>query len=108
SSRRTVAPGALGKMSRNPSSAWRHVDLVLVGCIAAIAALGCLMIFSATRGSNPDDFDTSFLTKQLLFMVVGAGAMAATAAVDYRRYRELAPLAYGGIVLLLLLVVTGL
>ena len=108
SSRRGIAPGALGKMSRNPSSAWRHVDLVLVGCIAAIAALGCLMIFSATRGRNPADFDTSFLSKQLLFAVVGAVAMAATAAVDYRRYREVAPLAYGGILLLLLLVVTGL
>ena len=108
SSRRTVAPGALGKMSRNPSSAWRHVDLVLVGCIAAIGALGCLMIFSATRGRNPADFDTSFLTKQLLFMAIGAVAMAVTASIDYRRYRELAPLAYGGIVLLLLLVISGL
>jgi rod shape determining protein RodA len=108
STRRTVAPGALGKMSRNPSSAWRHVDLVLVGCIAAIAALGCLMIFSATRGRNPADYDTGFLTKQLLFMAVGAGAMALTASVDYRRYRELAPLAYGGVVLLLLLVISGL
>ena len=108
STRRTVAPGALGKMSRNPSSAWRHVDLVLVGCIAAIAALGCLMIFSATRGRNPADYDTGFLTKQLLFMALGAGAMALTASVDYRRYRELAPLAYGGVVLLLLLVISGL
>ena len=25
------APGALGRLSRNPSSPWRHVDLVLVG-----------------------------------------------------------------------------
>jgi rod shape determining protein RodA len=106
--RRTIAPGALGKMSRNPSSAWRHVDLVLVGCVIAVAALGCLMIFSATRGRNPADFDTGFLTKQLLFMGLGAGAMALTASVDYRRYREVAPVAYGGILLLLLLVVTGL
>jgi rod shape determining protein RodA len=108
STRRTIAPGALGKMSRNPSSAWRHVDLVLVGCIMAVAALGCLMIFSATRGRNPADYDTGFLTKQLLFMALGVGAMALTASVDYRRYRELAPLAYGAILLLLLLVISGL
>jgi rod shape determining protein RodA len=106
--RRPVAPGALGRMSRNPSSAWRHVDLVVVGCVAAVSALGCLMVFSATRGPNPDSYNTTFLVKQLLFMAVGAGAMVLTAAIDYRRYRELVPLAYGGIVLLLLLVVSGL
>jgi rod shape determining protein RodA len=106
--RRPLAPGALGRMSRNPSSAWRHVDLVLVGCVAAVSALGCLMIFSATRGRNPNDYDTSFLVKQLLFMAVGVGVMALVAAIDYRRYRELIPIAYGGAVLLLLLVVTGL
>jgi rod shape determining protein RodA len=106
--RRPVAPGALGRMSRNPASAWRHIDLVIVGCVAGVGALGCLMIFSATRGRNPSDFDTSFLTKQLLFMAVGAGVMVLTAAVDYRRYRDLVPLGYGAVILLLLLVITGL
>ena len=106
--RRGIAPGALGRLSRNPASPWRHVDVVLIGCVAAIGALGCLMIFSSTRGRNPADFDTSFLSKQLLFMAIGTAAMALTAFVDYRRYRELAPLAYGGAILLLLLVVSGL
>jgi len=108
STRSPVAPGALGRLSRNPASPWRHVDVVLIGCVAAVGALGCLMIFSATRGRNPADFDTSFLAKQLLFMAIGASVMALTALVDYRRYRELAPLAYGGVVLLLLLVISGL
>jgi len=108
SSRTRVAPGALGRTSRNPAAPWRHLDLVLVGCIAAVGALGCLMIFSATRGRDPSDFNTGFVARQLLFMAVGCGAMAVTALVDYRRYRELAPLAYGGVLLLLLMVVTGL
>ena len=103
-----VAPGALRRMSRNPSSPWRHVDVVLVGCVIAVSALGCLMIFSATRGRNPADFDTGYLAKQALFAAVGCGAMALTASIDYRRYREFAPLAYGGALLLLLLVVSGL
>jgi rod shape determining protein RodA len=108
STRTRVAPGALGRTSRNPAAPWRHLDLVLVGCIAAVAALGCLMIFSSTRGRDPSDFDTSFLVKQLLFMGIGTVAMVITAFFDYRRYRELAPLAYIGVLLLLVMVVTGL
>ena len=76
STRERVAPGALGRLSRNPAAPWRHIDLVLVGCIVAVAALGSLMIFSATRGRDPSDFDTSFLVKQVLFIGVGAGAHA--------------------------------
>jgi rod shape determining protein RodA len=106
--RSRVAPGALGRLSRDPSSPWRHIDVVLVGCVVAVGALGCLMIFSATRGRNPDDFDTGFLSKQLLFLAVGLGAMLLTAMVDYRRYREVAPFVYGGMLLALLLVVSGL
>lgn len=108
STRTRVAPGALGRTSRNPAAPWRHLDLVLVGCVAAMSALGCLMIFSATRGRDPSDFDTSFLTKQMLFVGIGFGAMVVTAFFDYRRYRELAPIAYGAVAFLLLLVVTGL
>ncbi len=108
STRTRVAPGALGKTSKNPAAPWRHLDLVLVGCVVAVSALGCLMIFSSTRGRDPADFDTSYLTKQSLFVAIGLVAMAATAFVDYRRYRELALVAYGGVVLLLVMVVTGL
>ena len=37
STRERVAPGALGRLSRNPAAPWRHIDLVLVGCIVAVA-----------------------------------------------------------------------
>jgi rod shape determining protein RodA len=106
--RTRVAPGALGRTSRNPAAPWRHLDVVLVACIVAVSILGCLMIFSSTRGRDPSDFDTSFLRKQVLFMGIGFAVMIGTALFDYRRYRELAPIAYGGVLLLLLMVVTGL
>ena len=108
STRTRVAPGALGRTSRNPAAPWRHMDFALIGAIAAVSVLGCLMIFSATRGRDPSDFDTSFLTKQMLFVAIGFGAMIVTAFFDYRRYRDLAPVAYGVVLLLLLMVVTGL
>ena len=108
SSRNRVAPGALGRLSRNPAAPWRHMDLVLVGCILAVASLGCLMIFSATRGRDPSDFDTSTLAKQLLFVGLGVGLMLGVALIDYRRYREIAPALYVAILVGLLMVVTGL
>ena len=108
SSRTRVAPGALGRLSRNPAAPWRHLDLVLVGCVVAVSALGCLMIFSATRGRDPSDFDTSYLVKQLLFLGVGVGLMVLVAFFDYRRYREIVPVVYVGVLLGLVAVVTGL
>lgn len=108
STRNRVAPGALGRLSRNPAAPWRHIDMVLIGSVAAVSALGCLMIFSATRGRDPSDFNTSFLVKQILFVGIGAAVMLGVALIDYRRYREIAPIAYGAILLLLLMVVTGL
>ena len=108
STRERVAPGALGRLSRNPAAPWRHIDLVLVGCIIAVSALGGLMIFSATRGRDPSDFDTSFLAKQVLFIGVGAAMMLVVAMIDYRRYREVVPILYGATLLLLFMVITGL
>ncbi len=106
--RRRVAPGALGSMQRNPAAPWRHVDAVLVACVAAVAALGCLMVFSSTRGRDPADYDTSFLAKQVLFVAVGLAAMAAVTLVDYRRLRDLVPVAYLGVLAALAAVVSGL
>jgi rod shape determining protein RodA len=108
STRTRVAPGALGRTSRNPAAPWRHVDLVLIGAVAAVSALGALMIFSSTRGRDPSDFDTGFLAKQLLFLGIGVVVMVGVAAIDYRRYREVAPIAYGAVLFTLLMVVTGL
>ena len=97
--------GRLGSLTRNPASPWRHVDVVLLGCVVAIAVLGCLMVFSATRGTNPDSYDTGFVSKQVLFVFVGLGVLAVTTLVDYRRLREFVPIAYLGTLALLAAVV---
>ena len=50
-----------GRLGSNPASAWRHLDLVLVGTVAAIAAIGVLMVYSATRGPT-SPYVTSHVT----------------------------------------------
>jgi rod shape determining protein RodA len=86
-------------------AAWRHVDLVLLMCTAAVSALGALMILSSTRGTDPDVYDLSFLRRQVLFLAVGVVGMVLVTLVDYRRLRDFAWLAYAvGLVLLALVV----
>jgi rod shape determining protein RodA len=89
-------------------AAWKHVDLVLVACVGAVSVLGALMILSSTRGTDPDSYDTSFLRKQVLFIVVGVICMVAVTLVDYRRLRDFAWLPYVGVLAALALVVSAL
>jgi rod shape determining protein RodA len=96
-----------GRLRSNPASPWRHVDLVLIACVAAIAGLGVLMVYSATRGAE-EPYVTSFLQRQGLFVGIGFGLMAVVASIDYRRFRDLAPFLFLGVAGLLLLVVSPL
>ena len=93
----------IGKLNHDHSAAWRHLDLVLLATVAAISALGLLMVYSATRGVE-QPYDTSYVTKQFMFLVLGVTAMAVVAMVDYRKIRDLAPFIYGASILLLVLV----
>ncbi len=80
-------------LRRNPASAWRHVDLTLVGAVAAISVMGLLMVYSATQnrvGFSP----TYFVQRQALFTVIGVGLMVAIASRDYRVFRDFAPVIY--------------
>jgi rod shape determining protein RodA len=99
--------GGLGSMRRNPAAPWRHIDVVLVGCVVSLAAIGALMIFSSTRGPAPDDANMSFLMRQVAFIGAGIVAMGLAAAVDYRRVRDIAPVLYVAVVGLLALVVSS-
>ena len=96
-----------GRLSANPASPWRHLDLALVGTVAAISAIGTLMVYSATRGPTPP-YDATFVKRQALFVVLGFGLMVLAGTFDYRRYRDLAPVAYIGTCLLLVLVASPL
>jgi rod shape determining protein RodA len=92
---------------RRVDPAWRHLDLLLLLCSAAISALGVLMILSATRGTDPDAYDLSFLRRQLMFEGMGIAAMVLVAMVDYRRWRDRAWLPYVAILVMLGLVLTA-
>ncbi len=99
---RWITKRPTGNLRRNPAAPWRHLDVLLLGASIGVAVIGVLMVYSATRGPGGDEpADTFYLKRQALFLVAGLVVMTITAAVDYRRYSDLAPVIYGvGMVML--------
>jgi rod shape determining protein RodA len=77
-----------------------HVDWILVFATIALAVIGVVMVYSATRGTDGEP-TTFFLQRQAMFVGIGIVLMALVAAFDYRHLKDWAvPL---GVVALLML-----
>ncbi len=73
----------------------RHVDFALIGSSLALGLIGVVMVYSATR----DGYGHYYLTRQLIWMVLGVVIMLAVMFVDYRRFRQWGYVIYGLVVL---------
>jgi rod shape determining protein RodA len=88
----------------------RNLDYVLLAAVLALSLVGTLLVWSATRpsllaaGANAN----TYLTKQLLNIVIGLILMIVVSTLDYRRLRRYAPILYGVSCLGLLAVLTPL
>jgi rod shape determining protein RodA len=102
---RSVPRSPASTLRRNPSAAWRHLDVVLLGCVVAVSLLGALMVYSATRGPVPP-YTLTFLEKQLLYVGIGFVVLGLTIAIDYRHFRDWSLLLYGSACALLIFVVS--
>jgi len=80
-----------------------HLDWSIVALSVLLVAIGIATIFSTTKGSGPTP-DTSYVTRQVVALLLGLGLMIGLAILDYRRLREFVPLLYGGSLLLLVAV----
>jgi rod shape determining protein RodA len=81
-------------------------DFLLVVATIAVALVGVIMVYTATRGilSAAGEDPKTFLKKQALFVVLGVIVMAGVALFDYRRLEPIANLLYGLIIVALLAV----
>ena len=106
----TRFPSAGARSSRNTASPVRHIDFVLVASVLCLSGIGLLMVYSSTRqkqlaaGLDPQNY----LKRQLLFIVLGVIVMAFFAAIDYRVLRDIAPVIWIGVIIILLAVLTPL
>jgi rod shape determining protein RodA len=84
-------------------------DFVLVLATIAVALVGVVMVYTATRGVllAAGDDPHSYLKKQALFVVLGVLVMVAVALFDYRRLEPVAFLLYGLSVFSLLVVMVA-
>jgi rod shape determining protein RodA len=86
------------------------MDWVLILAVLALALIGTLLVWSATRvglaqaGANPN----TYLGKQLLNIAIGLVLMAAVSLIDYRMLRVYTPLVYAAACLGLLVVLSPL
>jgi rod shape determining protein RodA len=102
-------PGSPGRRA-NPAAPWHHVDTTLMASVVAIASLGMLMVYSATHKKLADaGLDPgTYVKRQAVFVLLGVGVMILVASIDYRVYRDFAPVIYVGGMTLLLFVLTPL
>ena len=78
-----------------------HFDWPLFGVATAIATVGLVNLYSATSASGGQ---AEVCLQQVYWLTIGGGIAAITAAIDYRHYERHAWLAYGGGLVLLVLV----
>ena len=89
-------PPKLESLERAKDPWWLLVDPFLILSALALAAIGSVLVYSATRGVV-DDFtkpNTAFLERQVLFVTIGAVVAAVAAFVAPRYIRRLYPLGF--------------
>ncbi len=88
----------------------RHIDPVLIVVALMLSGVGIGAIFSAklqalTAQGLPT---TLYISRQLIALVLGIGALIAASVIDYRKLQSYAAMLYGGAIVLLVLTLTPL
>ncbi len=76
----------------------RHVDVALIGATVALALIGVVTVYSATRSQ----YGHYYLERQAIWVVLGMVIMVAVALVDYRRLAAWGYPIYGLVVISLI------
>jgi rod shape determining protein RodA len=97
------------RLSGNLSDPVRNIDWILMVAVIAQAVIGLFVVFSTTQLRLIDqNFDPFVYTqRQVVFVIVAAATMAVVMALGHEWFRSQATLLYGGIILLLVLVLVG-
>ena len=92
----------LGNIKASPSDPSRNIDWFLLLLQAAVATIGCFVIYSASRTKQADPF--TFVTRQVVFLIAAVIAMVVVMSIDYETLRERSRFFYGITIMMLVLV----
>ncbi len=95
----------LGNIRSSPSDPSRNVDWVLMMAQAALMALGCFVIYSASRTKQSDPY--LYVTRQVVFVIAAVIVLLVVMSIDYEWLRERARFFYGVTLMILVLVIVA-
>lgn len=93
----------LGNIRSSPSDPSRNVDWVLMITQAALMAIGCAVIYSASRTKQSDPY--LYVTRQVIFVIAAVVVLIVVMSIDYEWLRERARFFYGVTLMILVLVI---
>lgn len=102
-----LSRGSRSQLSDNPTF-WRRIDLPIVSLVLLLGCFGIAMIYSSSRGPDPDNYQRLFLDRQALFLALSMLLMFVTAWLPSQRLRPWAWGLFSATLLLLVLVLTPL
>ena len=98
----STSTGPLGQFIS--SRTLSRLDLNLLGTAILIAAIGCVLVYSATAEGR----DANLFGRQLIWVAIGIVAMLIFTFIDYRLLLDISPALWGvGLVLLVYLLIWG-
>ena len=79
----------------------RHLDYLLIASAFALALLGIVMVYSATRGLLEQEGLSPhyYVERQVVWVLIGVLVMVGVAAIDYRHFRDWGYYIYGLVLL---------
>lgn len=99
-------PSSLNPRS-DPASPWWHIDISPVLATLGLAVIGLFGIYSATRGRDPENYVTTFVERQGMFIGLGLALVVGIVFFDYRWLSRLAYVGFVGTLGLLALVLVA-
>lgn len=91
----------------DPASPWWHIDISPVLATLGLGIVGLFGIYSATRGRDDENYVTTFVERQTIFLGIGLVLVVAIVFFDYRWLLRLAPLGFLTTLALLTLVLVA-
>jgi rod shape determining protein RodA len=95
----------LGNVRSSPGDPSRNLDWILLLVQATLVVVGCMTVYSASRTKGIElPYGYTFVTRQVVFVIVGVAVMAFVMSLDYAWLRERARFLYGLTIVSLVLV----